>query len=192
MNAVILTSVLSCGNSGLYAASRMLYAMAKEGKAPALFGKVNKNGVPINAVYITTLVASSAFFASMIGDGKIYYILYNASGLTAFFAWLGIAVCHYRFRRAYIAQGRKLEDLKYRALWFPFGPILAMILCTAVIFGANIWVFQAETFSWFDFITNYALIPIFVLLYFIYKIKHKTKIVPLLECDFEHKEYEKG
>ena len=192
MNAVILTSVLSCGNSGLYAASRMLYAMAKEGKAPKLFGKVNKRGVPINAVYITTLVACSAFFASMVGDGKIYYILYNASGLTAFFAWLGISVCHYRFRRAYVAQGKKLEDLKYKALWFPLGPIVGMILCTAVIFGANIWVFQAETFSMFDFVTNYALIPIFVLIYLVYKIKHKTKIVPLLECNFEHTEYKKG
>jgi lysine-specific permease len=192
MNAVILTSVLSCGNSGLYAASRMLYAMAKEGKAPAFFGKVNKRGVPINAVYITTLVACSAFFASMVGDGKIYYILYNASGLTAFFAWLGISVCHYRFRKAYIAQGRKLEDLKYKALWFPLGPIIGMILCTAVIFGANIWVFQAETFSMFDFVTNYALIPIFVLIYLVYKIKHKTKLVPLLECNFEHTEYKKG
>ena len=192
MNAVILTSVLSCGNSGLYAASRMFYAMAKEGKAPKIFGKVNKRGVPMNAVYITTLVASSAFFASMVGDGKIYYILYNASGLTAFFAWLGIAVCHYRFRKAYVAQGKKLEDLKYKALWYPLGPIFAMILCTIVIFGANIWVFQAETFSWFDFITNYALIPIFVAIYIGYKIKHKTKMVPLMECDFEHAEYKKA
>ncbi|MBF0207826.1 MAG: amino acid permease, partial [Oligoflexia bacterium] len=33
MNAVILTAVLSCGNSGMYAATRMLYAMATEGKA---------------------------------------------------------------------------------------------------------------------------------------------------------------
>ncbi|MBU3161600.1 amino acid permease [Clostridium frigoris] len=192
MNAVILTSVLSCGNSGIYAGSRMLYAMAKEGKAPAFLGKVNKRGVPLNAVYLTTLVASSAFFSTLVGDGKIYMILYNASGLTTFFAWLGIAVCHYRFRKAYIAQGRKLEDLKYKALWFPLGPILAMILCTAVIFGANIWVFQAATFSWFDFITNYALIPIFILLFYVYKIKYNTKIVPLKECNFEIEEYKKG
>ncbi|NYC92848.1 AAT family amino acid transporter/lysine-specific permease [Clostridium acetobutylicum] len=50
MNAVILTSVLSCGNSGLYAGSRMMYAMAKEGKAPKIFGKLNKSGVPLNAL----------------------------------------------------------------------------------------------------------------------------------------------
>lgn len=189
MNAVILTAVLSAGNSGLYASSRMLYAMAKEGKAPKVFGKVNKRGVPMNALYLTALVACSAFFASLIGDGKIYYALVNISGITAFFAWLGIAICHYRFRRAYVAQGRKLEDLIYRAKWFPFGPILAMILCTIVIFGANIWIFQADTFDWFSFITNYITIPLFAAFYFGYKFVKKTKIVPLMECDFVHKEY---
>lgn len=188
MNAVILTAVLSAGNSGLYASSRMLYAMAKEGKAPRMFSKVNKRGVPMNALYLTTLVACSAFFASLVGDGKIYYALVNISGITAFFAWLGIAICHFRFRKAYVAQGRRLEDLKYRAKWYPFGPIMAMILCTVVIFGANIWIFQAETFDWFSFITNYGTIPLFAAFYFGYKIVKKTKVVPLMECDFDCKE----
>ena len=35
MNAVILTSVLSAGNSGMYAATRMLFNMAVDGQAPA-------------------------------------------------------------------------------------------------------------------------------------------------------------
>ena len=30
----------------------------------------------------------------------------SASGLTGFIAWVGIAISHYRFRRAYVAQGR--------------------------------------------------------------------------------------
>jgi len=182
MNAVILTSVLSCGNSGLYTASRMLHAMALRGNAPKFFSKVSKNGVPVYAVWATGLIAALSFFASIIGEGKIYAIFYNASGISGFIIWLGIAICHYRFRRAWVAQGRKIEDLKYRAFLYPFGPIFAMITITIVIFGANIWVFDA--FTWFDFITNYILIPVTPLLYFGYKMKHKTKIVPLLECDF--------
>lgn len=185
MNAVILTSVLSCGNSGLYAGSRMLFAMAKEGKAPKALGKLNKRGVPLNALIFTSVIASSAFLASLIGDGKIYSILYNLSGITTFITWLGIAICHYRFRKAYVMQGNKVEDLKYKALWYPFGPIFAMILCTIVLFGANIWIFQAKAFSWFDFITNYGSIPLFICFYFAYKKIHKTRIVSLKECDFE-------
>jgi len=191
MNAVIMTSVLSCGNSGLYASTRMLYAMASEGRAPQIFAKVNKRGVPMYALYITTAIAAVAFFASLIGEGKVYYMLYNASGLTGFFAWFGIAVCHYRFRKAYVAQGGKIEDLKYKAKWYPFGPVFALILCTIVIFGANTWVFQDGNFTWFDFITNYALIPIFIAVYLGYKIVKKTKLVPLQDCDFKSLEYKK-
>ncbi len=184
MNAVILTSVLSCGNSGLYTASRMLHAMALRGNAPRFFSKVAKNGVPVAAVWATGLIASLSFFASLIGEGKIYAIFYNASGISGFIIWLGIAICHYRFRRAWVAQGNKIEDLKYQSKFYPFGPIFAMITITIVIFGANIWVFQAGNFTWFDFITNYMLIPLTPILYFVYKYMKKTKIVPLMECDF--------
>ena len=45
MNAVILTAVLSAGNSSLHASTRMLYAMAKEGQVPRILGKLNKRGV---------------------------------------------------------------------------------------------------------------------------------------------------
>jgi Amino acid transporters len=144
----------------------------------------------MNGIYVTTLVACTAFFSTFMGDGKLYLTLYSMSGIACFFAWLGISLSHYRFRKAYIAQGRKLEDLKYKALWYPFGPICGMILTVIVIFGANIWVFQAETFSWFDFIANYSLIPVFVIVYLSYKYINKTKIVPLMECDFSCEERE--
>jgi lysine-specific permease len=51
MNAVILSSVLSCGNSSMYVASRMLYAMAHSRKAPMMFGKLNRRGVPVAALW---------------------------------------------------------------------------------------------------------------------------------------------
>ena len=105
MNAIILTAVLSAGNSSLYVTSRMLYSMAKEGLAPRIFGKLNKRGVPIWGLVVTSLVGMLAFFASIFGDGVIYIWLMNAVGVTGFIFWLGIAASHYRFRKAYIAQG---------------------------------------------------------------------------------------
>ena len=50
VNAVLLTGVLSVMNSCYYASSRMLWAMAKAGQAPRIFGKVNKRGVPVPAL----------------------------------------------------------------------------------------------------------------------------------------------
>ena len=185
MNFVILSSVLSCGNSSLYVSSRMLYAMAHSGKAPRLFGKVNVRGVPVAAVWATGLIGATAFLANAVGGQKIYQMLYNCSGLTGFIIWLGIALCHLRFRRAWVAQGRPLSDLKFRSRLYPYGPWIALVLFVVVIFGANIGVFQQPVFSWFDFITSYAVVPIFLLLYLGHKLVNKTHVVPLKACNFD-------
>ncbi len=42
MNFVIITAVLSVANSGLYANSRMLWAMAQQGMANPVFTKLTK------------------------------------------------------------------------------------------------------------------------------------------------------
>jgi lysine-specific permease len=185
MNAVILSSVLSCGNSSMYVASRMLYAMAHSRKAPTLFGIVNRRGVPVLALLATGLVSALTFFSTMVGDQKIYQLLYNASSMTGFLIWLGIAVCHLRFRKAWVAQGRSLDDLKFKSKFYPYGPWLAVVLFLAVLFGANISVFQAPVFSWFDFIAGYLMLPVFVALYVGHKYFKKTRLVPLKECNFE-------
>ena len=128
MNAVILTSVLSCGNAGMYVSTRMLYSLAEEGKAPKIFAKCNKRGVPIYALNLTTLIAAFCFLTAQVSINTVYYWLLNASALTGFIAWLAIAISHYCFRRAYVAQGNKVEDLKFKAKFYPFGPLAAAIL----------------------------------------------------------------
>src|SRR5260221_11035212 len=185
MNAVILSSVLSCGNSSMYVASRMLYAMSHSGKAPRLFGKLNRRGVPVAALLATGLISALAFFSTMVGDQKIYQIFYNASSLSGFLIWLGIAVCHLRFRKAWVAQGRSLDDLKFKSKFYPYGPWLALVLFLIVLFGANIGVFQTAEFSWFDFVTDYLIIPTVVVLYLGHKIWNKTHLVPLKEANFD-------
>ncbi|MCI1746671.1 MAG: amino acid permease [Acidipropionibacterium sp.] len=135
MNAVILTSILSAGNSGLYASTRMLYAMAREHKAPGIFAMVNRRGVPVYALIATSLVGAACFATSLVGSGKAYTWLVDLSSLCGFIAWLGIAVCHLQFRRAFLAQGHLLSELPFRARWYPLGPILAFVLCIVVVVG---------------------------------------------------------
>jgi lysine-specific permease len=185
MNAVILSSVLSCGNSSMYVASRMLHAMAHSRKAPKMFGMLDARGVPVLALLATGSVSAMAFFSTVVGDKKIYQLLYNASSLSGFIIWLGIAVCHLRFRKAWVAQGRSLDDLKFKSKFYPYGPWLALVLFLIVLFGANIGVFQTPVFSWFDFVTDYLLIPVVVALYFGHKLVNKTHLVPLKEANFD-------
>jgi lysine-specific permease len=185
MNAVILSSVLSCGNCSMYVASRMLHAMAHSRKAPKFFAPVNGRGVPVRALLATGLISALAFFSSVVGDQKIYQIFYNASSLTGFMIWLGIAICHLRFRKAWVAQGHSPDDLKFKAKFFPVAPWVAMTLFLVVLFGANISVFQTPVFSWFDFISGYLMIPGFFIFYLGHKIWNKTSVVPLKDCNFE-------
>lgn len=183
MNAVILTSVLSAGNSGMYASTRMLWVLAKEGKAPKLFAKVTRSGVPVNALIMTAAIGALAFLSSLFGDGEVYVWLLNASGMSGFIAWLGIAISHYRFRKAYLAQGRDLRDLPYRAKLFPFGPIFAFIICCIVIIGQNYSAFLGGEIDWNGVLVSYIGLPLFLIVWLVYKYTKKSKLVPLDKVD---------
>ncbi|MFC0417067.1 amino acid permease [Cytobacillus solani] len=186
MNAVILTAVLSAGNSGMYASTRMLWNLAREGKAPKFLGKLNKRGVPVNALIITSLVGTLAFLASLFGDGTVYVWLLNASGMSGFIAWLGIAICHYRFRRAFVAQGKDLNLLPYKAKLFPFGPIFAFVVCGFVVLGQNYSAFLGDHIDWNGILVSYIGLPLFLILWLGYKFTKKTKLIPLKDCDLSN------
>ena len=182
MNAVILTSILSAGNSGLYASTRMLYALAMDGKAPKLFKMVNRRGVPIPALIMTTAIGGFAFLTSIIGNGGAYIWLVNVSGLSGFIVWMGIAWSHYRFRKAYVAQGNNLQDLKFRARWFPLGPIIALLMCAFVIIGQNYQAFFG-TGSLIEIISSYIGLPVFVAVWVGHKLVTKSKGISAKEAD---------
>ncbi|MED1470429.1 amino acid permease [Bacillus salipaludis] len=184
MNAVILTSVLSAGNSSLYVGSRVLWTLAEEGKAPAFLKKVNKGGVPVNALYATTLVGMLCFLTSLFGDGTVYNWLLNAAGLAGYLSWLGISITHMRFRKAYKAQGKDMKDLPYVAKWFPLGPILATILCLVATLGTNYGAFIGDKIDWYGILVSYIGLPLFIAGYLGYKLVKRTKMVPLKEADF--------
>ena len=187
MNAIILSSVLSAGNSGMYASTRMLWDLARDGKAPKFLGKLDKRGVPVNALIVTSLVGCVAFLASFFGDGVVYIWLLNASGMAGFVTWVGIAIAHYRFRKAYAAQGLDMNALPFRAKGFPFGPIFALVLCIIIIIGQGYQAFSSDGIDWNSMFVSYIGLILFFVLWFGYKIKHKTKIIPLEECDLKSK-----
>lgn len=61
VNAVVLTASFSAGNSYMYCASRSLYGLALEGKAPKILTKCTSRGVPIYCVGIVLVIALLSF-----------------------------------------------------------------------------------------------------------------------------------
>lgn len=186
VNAVILVAILSAGNSGMYASTRMLWFLAKKNHVPAVFATVNKRGVPMNALIVTTLIAMLAFLSSLFGNGVVYFWLLNAASLTGFIAWLGIAISHYRFRKAYIKQGLDLNKLPYIAKGYPYAPMLAFLLCLIVIGGQNYKAFITDHINWYEVLVSYISLPLFLTLWLGYKFIKKTKVVKLEDCRFGH------
>lgn len=55
MNLVVLSSVMSSMNSGVFSTSRMLFGLSREAQAPRWFGKLTSRAIPANALYFSAV-----------------------------------------------------------------------------------------------------------------------------------------
>ncbi|GHH99332.1 amino acid permease [Neobacillus kokaensis] len=129
MNFVILTAILSVGNTGLFACTRIMYSLSETGMAPKVLGKLNKRGVPSNALLVTLGFALLSLLTSVIAEDTLFVVLLAISGIGGTLTWLAIAAAQIGFRRQFIKNGGRLEDLKYKVPLYPFIPILCIVMC---------------------------------------------------------------
>ncbi len=99
MNAVVLTAVLSCLNSGLYTASRMLFVLAARREAPVALMKVSKGGVPRAAILTSSIIGFLCVIAAAISPDTVFLFLLNSSGAVILFVYLLIAISQFVLRR---------------------------------------------------------------------------------------------
>ena len=124
MNFVILTAILSVGNSCLYASTRLLWAMANEGMAPKIFGRLSKRKVPFTALVFTMSFSLLSLLTSVMEADAVFILLMSIAAIAVTISWMGIALSQLMFRRKYLKEGGKLEDLKYKVPFYPFVPII--------------------------------------------------------------------
>ncbi|PVU94694.1 hypothetical protein BB560_005919, partial [Smittium megazygosporum] len=134
MNAVILISVLSAGNAGLYASSRLPYTLYHKGMGPKFLSITSKKGVPYVSLVFTTGIAVILLLLSLVVK-DVYVFLVNASGVMGFLTWFGITVSHLMFRRAIKHQGYDLSHLPYKVILYPFGTWFSLIMIIFMIGG---------------------------------------------------------
>ncbi len=92
MNAVVLTAVLSCLNSGMYTASRMLFVLAARREAPAKLVEVTRRGVPAAAILASSVIGFLCVIAAAISPDTVFAFLLNSSGAVILFVYLLIAI----------------------------------------------------------------------------------------------------
>ncbi|MCC9022954.1 amino acid permease [Bacillus nakamurai] len=135
MNFVILTALLSAANSGLYASSRMLWSLSKEGELHPSFAKLTSKGIPFNALIFSMIGGILSLLSSVFAPDTVYLVLVSISGFAVVAVWMSIAAAQFMFRRRFLAEGRQLSDLKYRTPGYPAVPIAAFLLCLASCIG---------------------------------------------------------
>jgi arginine/ornithine permease len=165
MNFVILTALLSAANSGLYAATRMLYAMSKEKMASRGLTTVTKRGVPLNALMLTLGIALLSLLSGFFAEKTVFVWLLSIAGLGAQVSWISITGSQIAFRRKYIREGGRVEDLKFRTPLYPALPIVGLILNTLVLASLA---FDSE-----QRIALYLGVPFVAVCYLIYHFKIK-------------------
>ena len=125
MNAVVLTAVLSCLNSGLYTSSRMLFVLAARREAPVALMSVNKAGVPMAAILSSTVVGFLCVIAAAVSPDRVFSFLLNSSGAVILFVYLLIAISQIILRRR-----TSPEKLTVKMWAFP---VLSFIVVAAIL-----------------------------------------------------------
>jgi GABA permease len=133
MTGVILTAVLSALNSGLFASSRMLMALARRGDAPRGLARLNSRGVPVPAILLSTLFGYCAVAMSYVSPDRVFPFIVDSYGTVAVFVYILIAVSQLRLRAR--LEREAPERLRIRMWAYP-GLTIATIAAMAVIVAA--------------------------------------------------------
>ncbi len=118
VNAMVLTAAFSAGNSYVYCASRSLYGLALEGKAPAFLATCTRRGVPVYCVLIVLCFALLSFLQVSNGASIVLQWLVNLVTASQLINYSVICVTYLRFYRAMEAQGVSRDSLPYKG-WGP-------------------------------------------------------------------------
>ncbi|TVY87837.1 Dicarboxylic amino acid permease [Lachnellula willkommii] len=185
-NACVLIFVFSAANSDLYIASRTLYGLAHENKAPKIFGKTDKRGMPIYALGLSTVFCLLAFLGCNTSSYTVFGYFVNLVTMFGLLTWISILISHIYFVRARQAQNVPDTALAYVAPLGIYGSYGALVFSCLIAFFKGFALFcykktasKGETpkFDTSTFVTTYLAIPIYIIMIFGYKLIMKSEAV---------------
>lgn len=129
LNFVVIIAALSAMNSQLYISTRMMFSLSRAGEAPEAFGRLRRNGAPLNALLLSTAGIAIATIIGVLVPGEAFTMMLAISMFGAMFTWFVIFVTHVFFRRRLAADG---VQAKYRVPGSRIGSVVGAIMMLAV------------------------------------------------------------
>lgn len=164
VNAIILLSAWSAGNSYLYLASRALYSLAVSGNAPAIFARCTKGGIPYYATAVSASVSLLAYLNVASTGETVFNWFVNLINTGAFQSFACCCFIYIRFRKAMDAQG--ITDIPMRSRFQPYSAWISGSFFILLLLLSGFKVFLKGQWGTSTFLTSYVGIAIFAVLYF--------------------------
>ncbi|MCM1958906.1 amino acid permease [Acinetobacter modestus] len=130
LNFVILTAAVSVYNGTSYCSSRMLLGLAQQGNAPQFLKKINKNGIPTNAVLISAFVTVLCVLLNYAFPEKAFGLLMMLVVAAIVINWVVISWTHLKFRKTMQAQG---VTSKFPSIAYPFSNYLCIVFMLGIL-----------------------------------------------------------
>ncbi|RAO74201.1 uncharacterized protein BHQ10_010213 [Talaromyces amestolkiae] len=184
VNACILVSAWSAGNSYCWVGSRMIVAMTTDGYLPQVFGRVTKQGVPYVAVITAWLFGPFAYLS--LGSGgaaQAFSWLLNLSTVAGLIAWATLSFCYIRFHAALKAQGISRDTLPWKSPFQPYAAWIGFVGSTIIVLIAGFPVFLKGNWDTSSFFASYIGIPIFIVPIIVWKLVYRTKFARAATID---------
>ncbi|GAD99023.1 proline permease PrnB [Paecilomyces variotii No. 5] len=170
VNAIVLTSAWSSGNSFLYMSSRSLYSLAVANHAPSIFKTCNRWGLPYVAVATSSLFSGLAYLSLGTSSSVVFNWFVSLTNTCGFISWACCAVIYFRFLKATKVQG---VERPYKSRLQPWGAYIAIVGAIFLALVNGFTVFFPQEWSVSGFFTAYIGIPAFVVLYVGHRIVYR-------------------
>ncbi|CCH42991.1 Proline-specific permease [Wickerhamomyces ciferrii] len=182
INGAILTSAWSAGNSFFYAATRSLLSLAKAGKAPKIFLKVNKQGVPWVACAFTAIICCLSYLNVSSGSAQVFTWFTNISTISGLIGWVIIGITYLRWKAAVKFNGL-WDRVPFKTILQPYGTYYSIGFISLICLTngyATFFDFVAA-----DFIAAYITLPVFFGLFVGHKVftRNWKLCYPVAEVD---------
>lgn len=143
MNLVVLSSVMSSMNSGVFSTSRMLFGLSKEHKAPAAFSKLSKTAVPAISLYFSgACLILGAVLQYLVPDAVTAFTLATTmSTILIISVWTMIMVCWLKYRA-------NRPELVAKSIYrLPGGVMTCYAVIAFLVLMVGILVLEKDTFQ---------------------------------------------